>query len=272
MGAVDGILGAARAIRGASSAEDVHDFMGVVEIDPLPDMGVLVMPNHVAAVLEVSGTSYLYASPEMRERIIDAWAGALNNSRMSVQFYLLVRPIGWSLPGGFLDHLDEQVAWSDPSPWQLRRAKRWREAIEGGELERLFAVSDVGQYLIVRHAIGEYEAMSTGGEDVYLPPRRGWRFWERIPSALGLNRDEQLARWRARRAEAVESLITTVTRAINDFSSVPGPTGGMNVSPLSGVALTQLVHYLWRGDRAFGASEWVADEATLAAIRSGRNV
>lgn len=251
---------ARKAIRFDRDAEDVHDFLGVVEIDTAPEMGVLVLPNHVACVLDATGTDFAHAPATVRDGVLDGWAAMLNSSRASIQVFLYRRPVAWSLPDGHLEHLRTQMENSSPSNWQRERYARFEAAILAGELEELFPVADLRYHLVVRVPLGGAEVAASGDDAMYKPPRRSWRFWEALPSVLG-GRRERLSGWRSRRNAAIRELAATVGRLQNDASGVPGLT----LRPLTGLETTQLLHLLWQGDRALG--EWIANDGELAALR-----
>jgi hypothetical protein len=249
-------------VRFEREAEDVHDFLGVVEIDALPEMGVLVLPNHVTAVLETTGTDFGHASAELRAGILEGWTSMLNASRNSIQVFVHRRPVAWDRPGGHLEHLRDQVEASGPNTWQRARMERFAQAIRDGELESLFPVAEVRMCLVIRVPLGTNEVAAPGSVDdaMYKPPRRSWRVWEALPSILG-NRRNRLASWRARRNAAIRDLATAVSRLQNDAAGVPG----LALRPLSGLETTQLLHLLWQGDRAL--DEWIGSDADLEALR-----
>jgi hypothetical protein len=251
---------ARKAIRFDRDAEDVHDFLGVVELDLAPEMGVLVMPNHVACILEATGTDFAHAPATMRSGILDGWVSMLNASRASIQIFVHRRPVAWSLPGGHLAHLREQLENSTPTTWQRERFARFEAAILAGELEELFPIADLRYHLVVRVPLGALEVAASGDDAMYKPPRRSWRFWEALPSALG-GRRERLSGWRSRRNASIRELAATVGRLQNDAAGVPG----LALRPLSGLETTQLLHLLWQGDRAL--DEWIGSDAELAALR-----
>lgn len=243
--------------------EDIHDFLGVVEIDLNPRMGVLVLPDHVAAVLKVSGTDYAYTSSDERAAILDRWESTLNTARLSIQIFVDRRPYEWGAPGAFLDELERQVEDSNPSDWQRHRLKRWQDAILSGELERRFPVADLRHYMVVRYAMGRAESIRNPGEPpMYVPPNRSWRFWETVTTAFGDKR-RGLDVWRNRRNEAIRGLHAEVTRLENDARNIPG----FRLERLSGLELVQLLHLLWRGRDAY--DEWIDSEERLEQIRRG---
>lgn len=246
-----------------SEEEDVHDFLGVVEVDLDPRLGVLVLPDHVAAVLRVSGTSFAYASAEQRTSIIEAWQNLLNNARLSLQIFIDRRPYNWELPGNLLDQMRHQMEDSDPSDWQRRRLQRWSESMSNREFERMFPVTDLRQYLIISYAIGEAEWVRLPNEPpIHVPPNKGWRFWEKVPTAFG-DRRHGLDTWRRKRNEAIRGLHLEIGRLENDTRSIPG----LRLERASGLEVVQLLHLLWRSDSAY--DEWIGDEARLNHLRQG---
>lgn len=255
-----GLLGAASLRR---PEEDVRDFIGVVELDTDAGMGVIVMPEHCAAVVRLSGTDYAYASPEVREEIVSGWASALNSAGVSVQLFVNVRPMRWRLPGGFLDQMKTQTEADLKSEWQRRRYERMEEAILRGELD-IYPALEVHQFAILRYGIGlsENKRFGSGEHAMYIPPRRGLRFWETPKTEFGSG-EEGLRAWRARRDEAINALSLVVERFLRDVTAVPG----MSASICTGLEISQLLHGLWRGEGAL--DEWITDETMLEAIRTG---
>lgn len=249
-------------LRFEREAEDVHDFLGVVEIDTAPEMGVLVLPNHVTCILEASGTDFAHAPSQVREGILEGWTSMLNASRSSISIFLHRRPVAWDRPDGHLAHMREQVERSDPSRWQIARLERFERSIRDGELEALFPIADLRYCISIRVPLGTGEVAAAGSIDdaMYKPPRRSWRVWEAIPSALG-GRRNRLATWRTRRNAAIRELSAAVGRLQNDAAGVPG----LSLRPLSGLEATQLLHLLWQGDRAL--DEWIGSDADLEALR-----
>ena len=242
--------------------EDIHDFLGVVELDTEPGMGVLVLPEHVAAVLEVSGTDYAYADPALRSEIVEGWASVLNSAGISLQVFILRRPMLWTAPGGFLDLMRRQVEADLHSDWQTRRLQRMEDAILRGELDG-YPAMELRQYAVLRHAVGTLEnrRIGNGEASMYIPPNRA-RFWDK-PATLFGQGETGLAEWRKRREEAIGALSLVVERFLRDLPAVPG----MSAKPLGGLELAQLLHLLWREEDAL--DEWIGDDETLAAIRSG---
>lgn len=246
-----------------SETEDTHDFLGVVEIDIDPALGVLVMPDVVTAVLVASGTDYAYSSVSEREAIVTSWEQVLNSARLSIEVFADRRPYIWDLPGALLDTTERQVADAPEGSWRRQRFERWRDAILSGELEKTFPVSELRQYLVIRYPVGSAEVIRVPNEPpMYMPPRRGLRFWESIPTVFG-DRAKGLDAWRARRNEAIRGMIGEITRLENDVGRVPGLT----LERASGLELVQLLHLLWRGDAAY--DEWIGSTEQLDEIRRG---
>jgi hypothetical protein len=241
--------------------ETVRDFLGVVEIETDPKMGVLVLPDHVATLLRVSGTDYAYAPEGLREDIVTGWANALNSARMSLQIWIDRRPAVWDLPGGFLDTMRTQVKADLRGDWQERRLKRWEEALMRGELDN-FPVMETRSYIVLRYAMGSAESRKTERSEspMYLPPRRSIRFWEKIPTAFG-DPERGLPEWRRRRAEAIRGLATEANRLMNDVSAVPG----LSLTRVGGLELAQTLQLAWNGNAAY--DEWVGTEEALARLR-----
>lgn len=262
----NGILGRLQGMLPRSEEEDVHDFLGVVEIDTDPAMGVLVMPDVVTAVLVCSGSDYGYASIEEKQAIVSSWEQVLNSARLSIQIFADRRPYVWDLPGALLDTTERQVVDAPEGSWRRERFERWRDAILSGELERRFPVAELRQYMIIRYPVGNAEVIRVPGEpSMYVPPRRGLKFWESIPTIFG-NRTNGLDEWRARRNEAIRGLSGEITRIENDVRRVPG----MTLERVSGLELVQLLHLLWRGEAAY--DEWISDTDRLEEIRRGEAI
>jgi hypothetical protein len=241
--------------------ETVRDFLGVVEIETDPKMGVLVLPDHVATLLRVSGTDYAYASESLREDIVNGWATTLNSARLSLQIWIDRRPAVWDLPGGFLDTMRTQVKADLRGEWQERRLKRWEEALMRGELNN-FPVMETRSYIIVRYAMGTAESRKTDRSEapMYLPPRRSLRFWEKLPTAFG-DPERGLPEWRRRRADAIRALTAESNRLINDSGSVPG----LSLARVGGLEMTQTLQLAWNGGSAY--DEWVGTEEALVRLR-----
>lgn len=245
--------------------EDVHDFLGVVMIDPR--YNVIVMPDHVAAVLRVSGTDYLY-SQSVRDRILDAWRDLLNKGGISVQGFLDRRPIKWDLEGGHLDQIKAQVdAYStDPESWEQRRLGRYREALLNAELEsgQHLAVSELSQYVVIRLAMGVAELLIGDDErPMYLPPARGWRFWEQISVTFRGRRGRDL--WKRQAEAASRALIEEVHRFMALAAEVPG----FSIERCDALEIAQLLQVLWNDEEAYEPGVWVRDRAMLRNIIRG---
>jgi hypothetical protein len=255
-----GLLGGLRS-RLRPPEEAVRDFLGVVELDTDSLMGVLVLPEHVTAILRVSGTDYSYVDGEGRREIVARWADLLNSAGISVQVFIDRRPLIWDLPGGFLDTMRREVEADLRGEWQHRRYQKMEEAILRGELDS-FPAMELSQYVVLRYGLGTAENHRLGREgSMYIPPRHGIRFWERPKTLFG--GEEGLAAWRSRRDEAIRQLAEAVDRFLRNVGTVPG----LSAEPCSGLEVAQLLHLLWRGERAL--DEWLIDEAALGAIRSG---
>jgi hypothetical protein len=241
--------------------ETVRDFLGVVEIETDPKMGVLVLPDHVATLLRVSGTDYAYASESLREDIVNGWANTLNSARMSLQIWIDRRPAVWDLPGGLLDTMRTQVKADLRGEWQERRLKRWEEALMRGELDS-FPVMETRSYLVVRYAMGSAESRKTDRSEspMYIPPRRSIRFWEKIPTAFG-DPEKGLPEWRHRRAEAIRGLAAETNRLMNDIGAVPG----LSLARVGGLELAQTLQLAWNASGAY--DEWIGTEEALARLR-----
>jgi hypothetical protein len=245
--------------------EDVHDFLGVVMIDPR--YNVIVMPDHVAAVLRVSGTDFLY-SQSVRDRVLDAWRDMLNKGGISVQAFVDRRPIKWDLEGGHLDQIKVQVdAYStDPESWEQGQLARYREALLNAELEsgQRLAVSELAQYVVIRLAMGAAELLIGDDErPMYLPPARSWRFWEQIPVMFRGRRGRDL--WKRQAEAASRALVEEVRRFMALASEVPG----FSIERCDALEITQLIHVLWKEDAAYEPGVWVRDRTMLRNIIRG---
>ena len=246
-----------------SPEEDIHDYLGVVEIDIDPSLGMLVMPDVVTAVLVVSGTDYVYASQDEQKSIVQGWEQVLNSARLSIQLFADRRPYVWTQPDALLDVTERQVADAPQGSWRRQRFERWSNAVLNGELERHFAVTELRQYMVIRYPIGSSEVIRVPDEPpMYVPPRKGLKFWESIPTVFG-DRTKGLDAWRARRNDAIRGMVSELTRLENDASRIPG----MSLERASGLELVQLLHLLWRGDAAY--DEWINTPAQLEEIRRG---
>jgi hypothetical protein len=244
--------------------EDPHDFLGVVMIDPR--YNVLVLADHVAAILRVSGTDYLYA-PELRERIVERWRDLLNKGGISVQAFIDRRPIVWDLEGGHLDQIAAQVDayTTDKDSWEQQKFARYREAILNHELEsQRLPIAELRQYVIIRLPMGIAESLV--GDDsrpVYLPPSGGWRFWEQLPTLFRgrAGRDE----WK-RQAEAASRALSEEVRR---FLAWANDIEGFRVTRAGAMEMTQLLHLLWLEDVAFEPGVWVGNPEMFRRIILG---
>ena len=252
------------AIAGArTEAEDVHDFLGVVEIDQVGRLGILVMPEHVAAILRVSGTDYASASVDLREETVDGWAGLLNSAGVSLSIFLHRSKIAWDLPGGFLDLMRRQVEADLHSDWQTTRYERMEAALLAGELDG-FPVMEQRSFIILRHSIGASEMKMSGrtGTPMYIPPRRGIKFWETPKTTFG-DGERGYEEWTARRDESARALALIVERFLRDVGIVPG----LSAEPCGRLEIAQLLHLLWRGERSY--DDWLSDESRLDDVVRG---
>ncbi len=246
-----------------SEAEDIRDFLGVVEIDQVGRLGILVLPEHVSAVLRVGGTDYASGSVELREEIVGGWAALLNTAGVSAQIFVHRARIAWDLPGGFLDLMRAQVEADFHSDWQLTRYERMETALLAGELDG-FPVMDQRSYIVLRHAIGSSEMRATGRSSVpmYVPPRRGLRFWEKPKTTFGSG-ERGYEEWTRRRDDAARGLALTVERFLRDIGIVPG----LSAEPCGRLEIAQLLHLLWRGERSY--DDWLVDESRLNDVLRG---
>ena len=258
---------------GVGASEDVHDFIGIVEIDP--ELAIIVMPDHVATIIETTGTDYRYAPPERVENILTAWERTLTYAGLHVQIFIDRRPINWDVPEGYLHSMEMTVeeaaktARPRDAAWMRRRFERHANAIRAGELDRQtsaplgtpIGVADLRQFFVIRRAIGRAEAVYREGEaPSYLPPRHGLRaMFSSVPRVFG--GDEGPAAWRARRDAAAAALAEEVGRFMDDASGIPG----ISLRPLSGLEIAQSLHLLLRGDRE-AYNEWLDDASALRSI------
>lgn len=246
--------------------EDIHDFLGVVMIDPR--YNVIVMPDHVAAVLRVSGTDYLY-SQSIRDQVLDGWRDLLNKAGISVQAFVDRRPIKWDLEGGHLDQISDQVDayTTDPDSWEQRRLARYQEALLNSELEsgQHLKVSELNQYVVIRLAMGAAELLIGDDErPMYLPPARGWRFWEQIPVTFRGRRGREL--WKRQAEAASRALVEEVRRFLALAVDVKG---GFSVERCDALEITQLLQVQWNDEAAYEPGVWVRDKAMLRSIIRG---
>jgi hypothetical protein len=255
---------ASRFLKLDQAAQDVHDFLGVVYYDPA--LRVLVLPEHVATLLRVAGTDYLYA-PATRAGIVNGWIELLNGSGLSVQAFFHRRPINWEVAGGHLDIIKRQVdeANSAPDSWERRRFELYREALTGPDT--LANVNDIYQYVVVRLAIGATEAVREPGEGttMYLPPKTGWRFWERAATIFG--GPEGQGAWEAKAQKAARELNTEVQTFMGRAHSIPD----FSVERASALEVVQLLHLLFMEDEAYAPGSWVRDVKMMRAIVTGTN-
>ena len=242
--------------------QDVHDFLGVVYYDPA--LRVVVLPDHVATLLRVTGTDYLYA-PTFRDNIIDGWRDLLNGSGLSVQAYFHRRPINWGVPGGHLDIIKRQVdeANGDPDSWEQRRFEHYREALLGPDT--IDSVNETYQYVVIRLAMGSAEAVREAGEDttMYLPPKTGWRFWEQAATVFGS--PEGQSAWEAKAQAAARRLNEEVRTFMSRSHTIPG----FSVDRASALETIQLLHLLWMEEDAYAPGLWVRDAKMVRDIITG---
>lgn len=233
--------------------ETVLDFLGVRAIDV--DNGILVLPDHIVAVLDVTGTDYLYSSGEAQAEITNAWKKLLNDSRMSVQLFVDVRPLKWDLPGGYLDIVERQLPSNSVDPWYRRRFEMHRDAIMRGEVD-IFRPKQLRQLAIIRFAAGESTRRAVVGESyAYQPEPEPWRFWEKV--SFRFSGEKGLRDWRSNRRVLAAALDKEISKFASDARAVPG----MSVRRLRGLELIQLLHLLWRDDESH--DEWISDEQML---------
>jgi len=261
---------AGRALRTGGGEEDVHDFVGIVQLDA--GLGILVLPEHVAAVIEVSGTDYAYAPAARSAQVLAAWRDALADADCSVQVFIHRRPINWDLPGGYLEAIERQVADAatrarpEDVRWMRRRLELHRQAVLRGEWDRQTptrSVADLRQYIVIRRASGKTEVSQREGETpMYLPPRRGFRaLISSVTTRFGGTGG--LAEWRRAREREAAALADEVERFMADLSRVPK----LEARRLSGLEIAQLLHLLLRDEAAY--DEWIDDEAEMLEIASG---
>jgi hypothetical protein len=242
--------------------QDVHDFLGLIYYDP--SLRVAVLPDHVACLLRVSGTDYLYAL-SFRDNIIDGWRDLLNGSGLSVQAFFHRRTINWAVPGGHLDIIKRQVdeANADPDSWEQRRFERYKEALLGPET--IDSVNEIYQYVVIRLAMGNTEAVREAGEDtaMYLPPKTGWRFWEQAATVFGS--PEGQSAWESKAQTAARRLNEEVRAFIGRVHTIPG----FSVERASALETIQLLHLLWMEEEAYAPGLWVRDAKMIRDIITG---
>ncbi len=240
---------------------DVHDFLGIRYFDPARN--VMVLPEHVAALLRVSGTDFAYR-PEERVGIIDGWANLLNGSGLDVQLFYHRRPINWSAPGGHLDGIKAQVdaATMDPDSWEQRRFKRYLEALTSGREEALLSVNEIYQYVVIRFPLGVTEAVA-GQENeraMYLPPKTGWRFWEQVSTLFG--GPEGRAAWEQRATRASHKL----NEEVNVFMGRASAINNFDVERATPLETIQILHLLWMEEEAYAPGLWITDTKMMNEI------
>jgi hypothetical protein len=243
-------------------AEDVHDFLGVVQIDVRHD--TLVLGDHIAAILEVSGTDYLHASG-LREAIRETWKNTLNSVNMDVQCFFDRRPISWDLPGGHLDIISRQTnAYTkDEDSWEQQSLARYKEAILSGQLETNQPVNELRQYIVLRYPMGTAENVRMDDERVmYLPPKTSLRFWEQAQVMFSGRRGR--VAWEARANRACQKLDEQV-RIFRSRIDVPG----LSIKRLESIEITRCLHLLWLEEEAYTPGAWIKDEEMLREIVSG---
>ena len=235
--------------------ETVLDFLGLRAIDV--EEGILVLPDHIVAVLDLGGTDYIYSNVEGQAAITNAWKKLLNDSRMSVQLFVDVRPLRWDIPGGYLDVIERQLPTDSTDPWYRRRFEMHRDAILRGEVDAAVRGKQLRQLAIIRFAAGESTRRDVPGESAaYQPEPEPWRFWEKVHYRFA--GEKGLSDWRRNRRRLAEALDKEVRKFVSDTHGVPG----MTARRLRGAELVQLLHLLWREDAAY--DEWIGDAATLA--------
>jgi hypothetical protein len=248
--------------------ETVHDFLGVVQMDP--ELAILVLPDHVAAIVEMSGTDYFYLGNRAAQDGIEvSWANILNNSRLSLQTFVDRRPIDWTRQ--HLEPLFDQVihpvdsGLDEADPWAIERYRKYEEDILAESIEALgHKPADLRQLVVIRHSMGTAESVRSENESIYLPPRRSLRFWEKMPTVFGA--DDGLERWRQRRHEAAFYLSNEVQRFMDVSNSL-----GFGARRIDGLELARLFHLLWMGEQARDEGRWIEDDTMLRRIVSGES-
>ena len=242
---------------------EAHDFLGLVYFDPARN--VLVLPEHVAAILSVAGTDWAYRLTQ-REDIISGWANLLNGSGLSVQVFYHRRPIKWDEAGGHLDIIERQVNESTPDPdsWEHRRFARYKEAMLSGEDKALRGINEVYQYVVIRFAMGATESVRQAGESaMYLPPKTGWRFWEQAATLFG--GPEGRSAWESKANAAAHKL----NEEIRVFTARAENIPDFYVERATPLETIQLLHLLWIEDNAYNPGLWVRDGKMMNQIVSG---
>jgi hypothetical protein len=251
--------------------QDVHDFLGLVQLDA--QLNVLVLPDHVATLLRLSGTDYLHLPEAEQMAIIERWRDTLNNAQMSIQLVVDRRPLRWDRRGGFLDLLRAQIEEArldrDGKPdadhaWRMARFERQAAALLGGELEAIgMYPPELRMYAVIRYAFPDSESFLrlSGEAPVFLPSPREWRFWERIEPQFG--GAAGAARWRERRLAAARALSGEVQRFLAYADRIPG----LDIVPASALEMSQLLHLLWLDDKAY--DEWLSSEEELEEVIIG---
>lgn len=257
--------------------EDVLDFMGVVQVDEVNGAGILVMPDQVTAVLRVSGTDYYYGAGDTSKAVVEEFDNVLNQAGLSMQFFVLRRPIHWNLPGGYLSGLADQVsaeAKADPDSWAARRLEKHRAAVSNHEIDNRVpgrTVVDQQFYILIHAPLSgavSFATPPTVGDGqterkIFVPPRRGWRLWEQFAGVL--SGGDALERWDRQRVSSAQMLVTEVDVLARYAERIPG----LRLRRCSALEISQLLHYLGAGDDAFETGNWIPDRATFDAIRTG---
>jgi len=231
----------------SGNAETVENFLGVVHLDD----DVLVVGNHIVAILEVSGTNWFGTSDEGQKGIRNAYLELLNNSELSFQEIVDTRPINWELEflQGFREAARATAAAGDD--WAMDRFEKYERAISRWEIERKLerVVVSSRQYVAIPYYMGR---------PTYYPPRRGWRFWQRVTDDFNRNNYRAaLRRGRRQLADAAARYVSMSARM------------NMSARRLGALEITQMLHLLWRNEEAY--NEWISSEERMREIMLAEN-
>jgi hypothetical protein len=256
--------------RSGVGREIARDFIAISNIDP--ELGVVVLSDHIVAVIETSGTDYRYATSSQADNIIAGWREFLSTSPMSVQILVHRRPIVWNLANGYLDTMERQVKSAaaianatnrpEDASWMQRRLDKHKKAIESGELDRQtpddIGIADLRQYFVIRRAIGKAEAdFQEGQPTVYIPHPRGLRtLVTSLRTTFGTG-DVAIRAWHRMKVQAAVQLDDEVSTFISHIHRVPD----LEVRRLMGAELIQVYQMLLRDREA--TAEWIDDDAAL---------
>ena len=266
------LLGRLRGVvtRSGVGREVARDFVGISNIDP--ELGVLVLADHIVAVIETSGTDYRYATNRQADAIIAGWREFLSTSPMSVQVVVHRRPIVWNLAYGYVDTIERQTRRGieaaeaagrhDDAAWMARRLDKHKKAVESGELDRQvpngIGVADLRQYFVIRRAVGKAEAdFAEGQVTVYIPHPRGFRtIVTSLRTTFGTG-DAAIRTWHRMKVQAAVQLDDEVSTFMSHIHRVPG----IECRRLAGAELIQVYQMLLRDREA--TAEWIDDDASL---------